>query len=151
MLTEELLQKSLTQEYWLTLCPELSINDDLLSIKYVFHWGSRSSHWAKQPRINYSMYVQRADVKPLDDLAINLNGNNNFKLTFEMRLGLICRSLWQYKDTNDLALGDILIEFAKNNHTLLDGRGYQKTDIARNDPCWCGSGKRFKHCHGASS
>ncbi|HEX4857852.1 MAG TPA: SEC-C metal-binding domain-containing protein [Usitatibacteraceae bacterium] len=20
--------------------------------------------------------------------------------------------------------------------------------IGRNDPCWCGSGKKFKHCHG---
>ncbi len=23
-------------------------------------------------------------------------------------------------------------------------------DIGRNDPCWCGSGKKFKKCHGAS-
>jgi preprotein translocase subunit SecA len=21
--------------------------------------------------------------------------------------------------------------------------------VGRNDPCWCGSGKKFKHCHGA--
>jgi preprotein translocase subunit SecA len=21
--------------------------------------------------------------------------------------------------------------------------------IGRNDPCWCGSGKKFKRCHGA--
>jgi preprotein translocase subunit SecA len=20
--------------------------------------------------------------------------------------------------------------------------------VGRNDPCWCGSGKKFKHCHG---
>ena len=116
--------------------------------QYVFHWGSRSSRWAKEPRINYSMYVQRADVKPFDDLAISLKGKNNFALTFEMRLGIVCRSLWQYKDTNDLSLEDNLIEFAKNNHTLLNNRGYQPLDIARNDPCWCGSGKHYKHCHG---
>ncbi len=116
--------------------------------QYVFHWGSRSSHWAKEPRINYSMYVQRADVKPYDDLAINLKGDNNFELSFDMRLGLVCRSLWQYKNTNSLSLGDELIAFAKDNHTLLSGRGYQELNIGRNDPCWCGSGKRFKHCHG---
>ncbi len=23
--------------------------------------------------------------------------------------------------------------------------------VGRNDPCWCGSGKKFKHCHGANS
>jgi uncharacterized protein YecA (UPF0149 family) len=21
--------------------------------------------------------------------------------------------------------------------------------VGRNDPCWCGSGKKFKKCHGA--
>jgi len=115
----------------------------------VFHWGSKSSRWAPEPRINYSMYVQRADVKPYDDLAISISGNNNFELTFEMRLGLVCRSIWQYKDTNDLTFDDTLIEFAKNNHGLLGGRGYQAMNISRNDPCWCGSGKRFKQCHGA--
>jgi len=20
--------------------------------------------------------------------------------------------------------------------------------VGRNEPCWCGSGKKFKHCHG---
>ena len=23
-----------------------------------------------------------------------------------------------------------------------------KKEIGRNDPCWCGSGKKFKKCHG---
>jgi preprotein translocase subunit SecA len=22
--------------------------------------------------------------------------------------------------------------------------------VGRNDPCWCGSGKKFKFCHGAA-
>jgi preprotein translocase subunit SecA len=22
--------------------------------------------------------------------------------------------------------------------------------LGRNDPCWCGSGKKFKRCHGAA-
>jgi preprotein translocase subunit SecA len=25
----------------------------------------------------------------------------------------------------------------------------QSEQIGRNDPCWCGSGKKFKKCHGA--
>jgi preprotein translocase subunit SecA len=24
-----------------------------------------------------------------------------------------------------------------------------RENIGRNDPCWCGSGKKFKKCHGA--
>ena len=25
----------------------------------------------------------------------------------------------------------------------------EEQTIGRNDPCWCGSGKKFKKCHGA--
>jgi preprotein translocase subunit SecA len=25
----------------------------------------------------------------------------------------------------------------------------EQQKIGRNDPCWCGSGKKFKKCHGA--
>ena len=25
----------------------------------------------------------------------------------------------------------------------------ENENIGRNDPCWCGSGKKFKKCHGA--
>ena len=25
----------------------------------------------------------------------------------------------------------------------------EQEQIGRNDPCWCGSGKKFKKCHGA--
>jgi preprotein translocase subunit SecA len=25
----------------------------------------------------------------------------------------------------------------------------RRRKIGRNDPCWCGSGKKFKQCHGA--
>ena len=26
----------------------------------------------------------------------------------------------------------------------------EREQIGRNDPCWCGSGKKFKKCHGAA-
>jgi preprotein translocase subunit SecA len=26
----------------------------------------------------------------------------------------------------------------------------EKEKIGRNEPCWCGSGKKFKFCHGAN-
>jgi preprotein translocase subunit SecA len=25
----------------------------------------------------------------------------------------------------------------------------EEHQVGRNDPCWCGSGKKFKKCHGA--
>jgi preprotein translocase subunit SecA len=35
--------------------------------------------------------------------------------------------------------GDDVIRTVKRDHP----------DVGRNDPCWCGSGKKFKKCHGA--
>ena len=26
----------------------------------------------------------------------------------------------------------------------------ENAKLGRNDPCWCGSGKKFKQCHGAA-
>jgi preprotein translocase subunit SecA len=28
-------------------------------------------------------------------------------------------------------------------------RASEHEKLGRNDPCWCGSGKKFKKCHGA--
>ena len=35
----------------------------------------------------------------------------------------------------------------KNKQTILDSTKKVKK-IGRNEPCFCGSGKKFKHCHG---
>jgi preprotein translocase subunit SecA len=33
---------------------------------------------------------------------------------------------------------------------VVEQRRVDETEqIGRNDPCWCGSGKKFKKCHGA--
>ena len=30
-----------------------------------------------------------------------------------------------------------------------EARQIVENEIGRNDPCWCGSGKKYKRCHGA--
>ncbi|OSO94233.1 mitomycin antibiotics/polyketide fumonisin biosynthesis protein [Cylindrospermopsis raciborskii CENA303] len=60
--------------------------------QYVFHWGSRGSQRAKNPRISYAMYFQRGDISPVDNVAITIPSN----LNFQTRLGLICRGLYRY-------------------------------------------------------
>ena len=34
-------------------------------------------------------------------------------------------------------------------HARRRSRRVEQEKIGRNDPCWCGSGKKFKKCHGA--
>ncbi|HLQ10636.1 MAG TPA: SEC-C metal-binding domain-containing protein, partial [Ktedonobacteraceae bacterium] len=38
---------------------------------------------------------------------------------------------------------------ARANSTAPVPRQVQSNKIGRNDPCWCGSGKKYKKCHGA--
>ncbi len=70
--------------------------------------------------------------------------------------------LVEYKNEGHKAFSELLatieIEIAENilkagiqktqpvaqSHAVESG----KQKIGRNDPCWCGSGKKFKHCHG---
>ena len=37
----------------------------------------------------------------------------------------------------------------ERRHQPGDGVKGEDEKIGRNDPCWCGSGKKFKKCHGA--
>jgi preprotein translocase subunit SecA len=35
---------------------------------------------------------------------------------------------------------------------VVETRRLDETEkVGRNDPCWCGSGKKYKKCHGASN
>ena len=45
----------------------------------------------------------------------------------------------QYDDLGEVAAGDAGAAEPQRRET---------PKIGRNDPCWCGSGKKFKHCHG---
>jgi preprotein translocase subunit SecA len=40
--------------------------------------------------------------------------------------------------------------YAEEPAEPIQQRRVEETDqIGRNDPCWCGSGKKYKRCHGA--
>ncbi|MBE9033951.1 phytanoyl-CoA dioxygenase family protein [aff. Roholtiella sp. LEGE 12411] len=60
--------------------------------QYVFHWGSRSSKRAEEPRISYAAYCQKGESLPIDDVMINIPSSIDFKT----RLGLIARGLYRY-------------------------------------------------------
>jgi Phytanoyl-CoA dioxygenase (PhyH) len=60
--------------------------------QYIFHWGSRSSRRADEPRISYALYCQRGDMPPVDGAVIDLRRG----IDFQTRLGLICRGMYRY-------------------------------------------------------
>lgn len=64
--------------------------------QYVFHWGSRSSKRAKEPRISYAAYCQRGDIAVVDDVTFDIPS----VVDFQTRIGLICRGLHRYSYAN---------------------------------------------------
>jgi preprotein translocase subunit SecA len=47
------------------------------------------------------------------------------------------------------AAGMAADEVAPAPQVIETKRNDEHENIGRNDPCWCGSGKKFKKCHGA--
>jgi SEC-C motif/Phytanoyl-CoA dioxygenase (PhyH) len=127
----------------------------------LYHWGSRTSPHATESRVSMAFEFQRADVPPfnsplIDPLCV---------LSFEARLKLIAKQMHRYRNMHDLdpkvaqMASDLLAQFnsspvpgvgesvgrsaARNPHDPLTCG-----DVGRNDPCPCGSGNKYKHCHG---
>ncbi|MBS2040248.1 phytanoyl-CoA dioxygenase family protein [bacterium] len=60
--------------------------------QYLFHWGSRASGRASEPRITYAVYLQSGEVDPVTQQTVVIPA----PLSFRERLSLICRSLRHY-------------------------------------------------------
>jgi uncharacterized protein YchJ len=43
-------------------------------------------------------------------------------------------------------LGDLVEE---HQFAFAEANDAMEGEIGRNDPCWCGSGKKYKKCHGS--
>jgi uncharacterized protein YecA (UPF0149 family) len=129
----------------------------------LFHWGSRSSPEAEESRVSISFQLQRADVPAFDSPLIDPLAVP----PFEARLRLIARQLYRYRHMYEL--DPELARMASESHpeelpgVAAAGAGASpahpggraaddpsgRGSVARNEPCPCGSGKRYKHCHGA--
>lgn len=57
--------------------------------QYLFHWGSRASRRAREPRITYAVYLQSGKVAPVSEQTAAIPA----ALGFAERLSMICRSL----------------------------------------------------------
>jgi uncharacterized protein YecA (UPF0149 family) len=106
--------------------------------------------------------LQRADVPPFDTPLIDPLAVP----PFEARIKLVARQLHRYRHMYELdpALAEMAADsYAEEPPAAGDAAGAlaarppgRRTDdpsgwgrVGRNAPCPCGSGKRYKHCHGA--
>jgi Phytanoyl-CoA dioxygenase (PhyH)/SEC-C motif len=128
----------------------------------VFHWGGRTSPDAAESRVSMAFQFQRADVPPFNSPLIE-----PLRVPpFEARVKLIARQLYRYRHMYELdpklaqmatepyaelplskivpAAGDVAASSAGSSN---DPSSWGK--VGRNAPCPCGSGKKYKQCHGA--
>lgn len=114
----------------------------------VLHWGARASPRAPQPRISIAMEFQTSLVPPMNGPLSNPAEN----LPFKTRLNLIAKQIIQY--THMYPVTAAMQKWAegqlpKQKLKQAFGTSAPANKLGRNDPCDCGSGKKYKHCHGA--
>jgi hypothetical protein len=129
----------------------------------IYHWGGASSPRAKESRVSMAFELQRADVPAFKTPLIEPQR----VLPFESRLDLIARQIHRYGreyilDPNVARIAAELLD--RLGSTPADAQAgsaltssvkpgaapaVRERAVGRNDPCPCGSGKRYKHCHGS--
>ena len=129
---------------------------------HVLHWGSRSSKWTDEPRVSIATYLLCANGPNFTSIGTEAMQ----PMTLDFRLGVIGRVVSHYDSdaiSND-RYSPQLIKFCDAYHFCEPGEKRfdpsgkpqeakaphlaNRTKAARNDPCPCGSGKKYKHCHG---
>jgi SEC-C motif/Phytanoyl-CoA dioxygenase (PhyH) len=129
----------------------------------LFHWGSRTSPHAAESRVSMAFQFQRADVPPFNSPLID-----PLRVPpFEARVKLIAQQLYRYRHMYELdpqlaqMASDLLAESpaapaltgARDSTAHSAERSPDDPSswgkVGRNEPCPCGSGKRYKQCHGS--
>ncbi|HEX4691257.1 MAG TPA: preprotein translocase subunit SecA [Solirubrobacteraceae bacterium] len=103
--------------------------------------------WSDFARMIYNVEVE---VTPEDDPAgaLPANGQGNGTATLQYSGGVLDDQPSAYGgDTG--AYGVDAGDPGAGPTTVQQRRVDEHEAIGRNDPCWCGSGKKFKKCHGA--
>ena len=138
---------------------------------HVLHWGSRSSSIVNTPRTSIAAFLKSADEKNIKSISLE----SSQRLPLEFRLGAIGEVMTIYNNgsfddtsyphkllqlctpyTQKFLLppnrqrivneNDVFIyEFKRN---LMPRTEPTEMKVGRNDPCHCGSGQKYKKCHG---
>ena len=97
-----------------------------------------------------------AEVTPDDGTAAQLqqqpspNGGGNGALSYEHQSLAGAEAILAAGGTVDRGAGSRRRRLGRDARSPRSRRSTRELEnIGRNDPCWCGSGKKFKKCHGA--
>ena len=115
-----------------------SISDDYL--RYVFHTQVLTEQTA-EPDLAQASYVAADD--PVQGDGAIAAAFAAAPLDIEQDDGMAAAA-------GGVAAGGVATRLADDGETQLPIVKSAREKIGRNEPCWCGSGKKFKLCHGAN-
>jgi preprotein translocase subunit SecA len=116
------------------------INDDYL--RYIFHVQVLTEP-AAEPDLDRANYIA-ADDPVQGDGAINAA----FAAASPAEMEQVAATAGQPGGNG--AQADMTARLADDGETQLPIVKSEREKLGRNEPCWCGSGKKFKLCHGAT-
>ena len=117
-----------------------SINDDYL--RYIFHVQVLTEA-AAEPDLAQASYVA-ADDPVQGDGAIAAAFASASPMEIEQAAAMAGMS------EAEPGQAGVATRFADDGETQAPIVKSAREKLGRNDPCWCGSGKKFKYCHGAN-
>ncbi|MEK9138519.1 MAG: SEC-C metal-binding domain-containing protein, partial [Bacteroidota bacterium] len=96
--------------------------------------------------ISLEAYAQRDPLVSYKSKAFDLFQ----QLLVDMRAGVVSRLLTFRPRTMTEVRAEVEKEKAGGNGKAASSAAAPKRNLGRNDPCWCGSGKKYKNCHMAA-
>jgi hypothetical protein len=87
------------------------------------------------PEVGTFLYIPHDAPAPADLLGPNAAFSNGSQMS-------------GFRSTGPLGETGFVLGYGEQRRAAVGQRVRAAPKLGRNDPCWCGSGKKFKRCHG---
>ncbi|AHG81420.1 Protein translocase subunit SecA [Bibersteinia trehalosi USDA-ARS-USMARC-188] len=94
---------------------------------------------------SFAMFTELLDRLKMNVISIlsRIQVKSQEEIEREQRLMTEAQQAAENGEQGGFVAGDV-----NENKTVLSDEDFKNLNISRNDPCPCGSGKKYKHCHG---
>ncbi|TCT17914.1 protein translocase subunit secA [Bibersteinia trehalosi] len=94
---------------------------------------------------SFAMFTELLDRLKMNVISIlsRIQVKSQEEIEREQRLMAEAQQAAENGEQGGFVAGDV-----NENKTVLSDEDFKNLNISRNDPCPCGSGKKYKHCHG---
>ena len=116
--------------------------DHLDAMEYLRDSVRLRAYGQKDPLVEYKREGREMFVRLLDTIRSQVV-NTIFKVELRQSSKQSDAGVTESSPENDVSAGNLL---ENDSASVKVPQGTNR--VGRNDPCWCGSGKKYKKCHG---